>query len=115
MSTQAHTVLITGASSGIGYGIARAFLEKGSNVVLNGRNAEKLTAAAESLGHAERVAVVPGNIGDRETGEAMVRVAVERFGGVAVLVNNAGTFNLKPFLRPSIGPRSPSLLLLFLE
>ncbi len=98
MSTQAHTVLITGASSGIGYGIARAFLEKGSNVVLNGRNAEKLTAAAESLGHAERVAVVPGNIGDRETGEAMVRVAVERFGGVDVLVNNAGTFNLKPFL-----------------
>ncbi len=92
------TVLITGASSGIGYDVARGFLEKGANVVLNGRNADKLSAAAESLGHADRVAMVPGDIGDRETGEAMVRVALERFGSVDVLVNNAGTFNLKPFL-----------------
>ena len=43
------TVLITGASSGIGYDVARGFLEKGANVVLNGRNADKLSAAAESL------------------------------------------------------------------
>ncbi len=92
------TVLITGASSGIGYDVARGFLEKGANVVLNGRNADKLSAAAESLGHSDRVAMVPGDIGDRETGEAMVRVALERFGSVDVLVNNAGTFNLKPFL-----------------
>ena len=92
------TVLITGASSGIGYDVARGFLEKGANVVLNGRNADKLSAAAESLGHSNRVAMVPGDIGDRETGEAMVRVALERFGSVDVLVNNAGTFNLKPFL-----------------
>ncbi len=98
MSTQTNTALITGSSSGIGLDIARAFLDKGSNVVLNGRNADKLTAAAEKLGHPERVAVVPGSIADRETGQAMVRVAVERFGSIDVLVNNAGTFGLKPFV-----------------
>ncbi len=98
MSTQVKTVLITGASSGIGYDVARAFLEKQTNVVLNGRNVEKLKAAAERLGHADRVASVPGDIGEWKTGDAMVRVAVERFGSVDVLVNNAGTFSVKPFL-----------------
>ncbi len=98
MSTQTNTALITGSSSGIGLGLARAFLDKGLNVVLNGRNADKLTAAARRLGHPERVAVVPGSIADRETGEAMVRAAVERFDSVDVLVNNAGTFGAKPFV-----------------
>ena len=50
MSTQTTTVLITGASSGIGLDVARGFLEKGSNVVLNARNGEKLAAAAQALG-----------------------------------------------------------------
>ncbi|MCH6578558.1 MAG: SDR family oxidoreductase [Proteobacteria bacterium] len=98
MSTQTNTALITGSSSGMGLDIARAFLDKGANVVLNGRDAAKLTAAAEKLGHPERIAVVPGSIADRETGEAMVRVALERFGSVDVLVNNAGTFGAKPFV-----------------
>ncbi len=98
MSTQTNTALITGSSSGIGLDLARAFLDKGLNVILNGRNADKLTAAAGRLGHAERVAVVPGSIADRETGEAMVRTAVERFDSVDVLVNNAGTFGAKPFV-----------------
>ena len=98
MSAQTKTVLITGSSSGIGLDIARGFLDKGSNVVLNGRNADKLTAAAKELGHPERVAVVPGSTADRETGEAMVRIALERFDSVDVLVNNAGTFGTKPFV-----------------
>ena len=98
MSANDKTVLITGGSSGIGYDVARGFLQKGANVLLNGRNPEKLSKAAESLGHPARVAVVPGDIGDRATGESMVRVALERFGSVDVLVNNAGTFSLKPFL-----------------
>ncbi|MGI9412332.1 MAG: SDR family NAD(P)-dependent oxidoreductase, partial [Hyphomicrobiales bacterium] len=90
--------LITGSSSGIGLDIARAFLERGSNVVLNGRNPDKLTAVAEKLGIPERVAVAPGNIADAATGEAMVQVALERFGRVDVLVNSAGTFGAKPFV-----------------
>ncbi len=67
-------------------------------MVLNGRNADKLKAAASELGHPDRVAVVPGNIADPATGEAMVRAALERFGSVDVLVNSAGTFGTKPFV-----------------
>ncbi len=98
MSTQTKTALITGSSSGIGLDIARAFLDRGSNVVLNGRNPDKLTTVAEELGHPERVAAVAGSISDRETGKAMVRAALERFDSVDVLVNNAGTFGAKPFV-----------------
>ena len=70
MSSQTKTVLITGGSSGIGFDVARAFLGKGSNVVINGRNADKLQAAAEKLDNPEKVAIVPGDIGSPKTGEA---------------------------------------------
>ena len=98
MTNISKTALITGGSSGIGLDVARGFLEKGFNVVLNGRNSEKLAAAAQSLGDESRIAIVAGDIGDKETGEKMVNVAVDRFGSVDVLVNNAGIFGLKPFL-----------------
>lgn len=98
MNMNSTTVLITGASSGIGQDVARGFLEAGANVVLNARNAERLAAAAASLGQQDRVALVPGDIGNPETGARMVDAAVQRFGGVDVLVNNAGIFGLKPFL-----------------
>ncbi len=98
MSNQATTALITGSSSGIGLGVARAFLEKGANVVLNGRDPDKLEAVANELDHPERVAVVPGNISNPDTGAAMVQIALERFDTVDVLVNSAGTFGAKPFV-----------------
>ncbi len=98
MTTNTDTVLITGGSSGIGLDVARGFLARGSNVVLNARNSEKLSIAAEALGDESRIALVPGDIGDRETGEKIVDTAMERFGSVDVLVNNAGIFGLKPFL-----------------
>ncbi len=80
MTTNTNTVLITGASSGIGLDVARGFLETGANVVLNARNREKLTAAAAALGDENRIALVPGDIGDKETGKKMVNLAVDRFG-----------------------------------
>lgn len=92
------TALVTGSSSGIGFDIARGFLEKGFNVVLNARNEKKLSNAVRTLGNENRTAVVAGDIGNIETGEKMVRVAIDRFGGVDVLVNNAGIFGVKPFL-----------------
>jgi NAD(P)-dependent dehydrogenase (short-subunit alcohol dehydrogenase family) len=98
MSKQPLTTLVTGSSSGIGLDIARALLNQGGNLVLNGRDPDKLAAVAAKLGAPERVAFVAGNIGERETGEALVRTALERFGGVDVLVNNAGTFAPKPFV-----------------
>jgi len=98
MTANINTVLITGASSGMGLDFARGFLERGSNIVMNARNKDKLTGAARTLGNESRIAIVPGDIGDKETGEKMVNAAVERFGTVDVLVNNAGIFGLKPFL-----------------
>ena len=98
MTKNTNTVIITGASSGIGLDIARGFLERGSNVVMNARNSEKLAAAARALGDENRIAIVPGDIGNKETGEKMVKSAVERFGSADVLVNNAGIFGMKPFL-----------------
>lgn len=91
------TVIVTGSSSGIGLNVARTFLARGANVVLNGRDLDRLAKAAASLGHPDRVAPVPGSIGAAATGEALVRAAIEHFGGVDVLVNNAGTFAPRPF------------------
>jgi NAD(P)-dependent dehydrogenase (short-subunit alcohol dehydrogenase family) len=98
MSQILKSVIVTGSSSGIGLDVARAFLERGAGVVLNGRNPEKLARAAATLGEPERIAWVAGDIGRAETGSALVQLAVERFGRVDVLVNNAGTFAPQPFL-----------------
>jgi NAD(P)-dependent dehydrogenase (short-subunit alcohol dehydrogenase family) len=91
------TALITGSSSGIGLDIARAFLDSGAAVVLNGRDADRLAKAAAALGRPEHTAWVAGSIADPRTGEALVRTALDRFGRIDVLVNNAGTFEAKPF------------------
>ena len=98
MTNNLKTALITGGSSGIGLDAARGFLEKGYNVVINGRNNEKLEQAVKTLGNKDHIATIVGDIGDVETGKKMVLLAVERFGNVDVLVNNAGIFGLKPFL-----------------
>lgn len=91
------TVIVTGATSGIGLGIAEAYARQGANVVLNARSEDKLHEVAKGLGPAERVAVVAGDVADKETGGRMVNVAVERFGRVDVLVNNGGHFYPKAF------------------
>ncbi len=97
-NTSFKTAIVTGASSGIGLDVARGLLARGGTVVMNGRDAEKLTHAAESLGSPDRIATVAGNIGDPQTGDDLVRAAIGRFGGIDLLVNNAGTFGVKPFI-----------------
>ncbi len=92
------TVIVTGAYGGMGFDIARGFLERGDNVVITGRDADKLAQAAVGLGHAEQLATVSGDIGLKATGEALVATAIERFNSVDVLINNAGTFYPKAFL-----------------
>jgi NAD(P)-dependent dehydrogenase (short-subunit alcohol dehydrogenase family) len=91
------TTLITGASSGMGLAIARAYVERGARVVLNARDEGRLRATAEALAAPDRVAIVAGEIGRAEVGARLVDVAVARFGRVDVLVNNAGVFWPKPF------------------
>ena len=101
MSERIDRVIITGAGSGIGEDLARRFLAEGSSLVLNGRDERKLERVAAALGKEDRVAVVPGSIGDPRTGKRLADAARERFGGVDVLINNAGIFAPKPFLESS--------------
>ena len=92
-------VVITGGGGGIGKAAARRFLDEGAHVVLSGTRREKLDAAREELDPSgERVHVVAGRITRREQAHALVAEAVERFGGVDVLVNSTGIFRVVPFL-----------------
>lgn len=97
MSSNQNTVVITGASSGIGLGLAEAFLRRGYNVVGNARTEERLAAAAAHLDHSPRFLGVAGDIGERGTAQRVIDRAVERYGAVDVLANNAGIFIAKPF------------------
>jgi NAD(P)-dependent dehydrogenase (short-subunit alcohol dehydrogenase family) len=92
-------VAITGGGTGMGRAVAQAFLERGARIVINGRRADVLEAAAHELDPSgERLAMVVGDIGVVGTATRLVQTAVERFGGLDVLINNAGVFKPIPFL-----------------
>ena len=86
------TVIVTGASQGIGAAIVQAFLERGYNVVATSRNVSKAGFAA-----APNLALVDGDISHAATAERVVQTAIERFGSIDHVVNNAGVFSAKPF------------------
>ena len=99
MSFQDKVVLITGGGTGIGADAARGFHAAGAKIVLNGRREDMLSQTASQIDSSGKtVAYVVGDIGQAETSRRMVTTAVERFGGVDVLFNNAGVFEPKPFL-----------------
>ncbi|MGH2664755.1 SDR family NAD(P)-dependent oxidoreductase [Flavobacterium sp.] len=93
-----QTIIVTGASSGIGKEIAKYFLEKGDNVVINSSTIGKLEETYKELGAGPNLALVAGSISDKATGERLVATAIEKFGSADVLINNAGIFETKPFL-----------------
>lgn len=82
--------IITGASRGIGEAIARNFAQAGANLVLNARHEfpETLIKELEDYGHG--VVTVLGSVDDPTTGDQLVAAALDQFGSVDVLVNNAG-------------------------
>jgi len=82
------TALVTGASRGIGLGIARELLSRGAAVTITGRKADQLAAAAQELGG--KVLTIQGNAGDDASREEVVARTVEEFGSIDVLVNNTG-------------------------
>jgi NAD(P)-dependent dehydrogenase (short-subunit alcohol dehydrogenase family) len=99
MSFEGKTVVITGGGGGIGRAAAARFLEEGARAVLNGRRREVLEDAAAALDPGgERVATFAGDASSAAAAEALVAFAVERFGGVDVLVNSTGIFRPTPFL-----------------
>ena len=99
MSYTDKVAIITGGGSGIGLETARALHQKGAKVVLNGRNASKLQKAADDIDpQGSTVTIFAADIGEAGTGEKLVTLAKEKFGGVDILINNAGIFSPKPFL-----------------
>ena len=88
------TVIVTGASSGIGLGIANAYLDRGFNVVANSRSEAKLQ---QHFADRSNVIWVSGDIGVKATAQQLVDRTLVTFGAVDILVNNAGIFNAKPF------------------
>lgn len=91
--------IVTGGATGIGRAVAEALVKEGARVVLNGRRADLLTETASAIDPAgSRVAVLSGDIGKPETARAVVELAEARFGGLDLLMNNAGIFAPKRFL-----------------
>ncbi len=89
---KAKTVIVTGASQGIGAAITQAFLDRGYNVVANSRSISKSGFAVSS-----NLALVDGDIGDSATAERVAQVALSKFGSIDHLINNAGIYAAKPF------------------
>lgn len=93
----APTVLITGASQGIGKATALLFARNGYNVVLAARNAERLDALAHELKTFNHSAIaVPTDVRDPEQVQQLVDRAIAEYGAIDVLVNNAGIYMSGP-------------------
>ncbi|SDP70415.1 meso-butanediol dehydrogenase / (S,S)-butanediol dehydrogenase / diacetyl reductase [Ralstonia sp. 25mfcol4.1] len=86
---QDKVVIVTGAGSGIGAAAARRFASEGAAVVLAGRTLDKLERVASDLPNAQHLVQVT-DVSQLEQVEALVRAAVDRFGRLDVMVNNAG-------------------------
>jgi 3-oxoacyl-[acyl-carrier protein] reductase len=86
-----RVVMISGASRGIGRAVAAAFIAEGARLAVCSRNGEELRAALQADGlPADRVLPVQADVGRPADTEAFVRAALDRFGTIHVLVNNAG-------------------------
>jgi NAD(P)-dependent dehydrogenase (short-subunit alcohol dehydrogenase family) len=88
MSSQ--VAIVTGGSKGIGLAIARALLDRNMQVVISARKQDELARAQQQLGGSSRVHVVRGDVGVPGDAERLINAAVQRFGAVDVLINNAG-------------------------
>src|SRR5438270_5600178 len=92
MNNPPKTVIVTGASQGIGAGVVRAFLARGYNVVGTSRSATKSKVPASA-----HLALVDGDIGQFETAQHVADAALRKFGSIDAVVANAGIFSVKRF------------------
>jgi 3-oxoacyl-[acyl-carrier protein] reductase len=93
---EGKVAIVTGASRGIGLAVARRLVDEGAAVCITARNAEALETAVGQLGR-DRALAVAGKADDAEHQRAAVRLTLERFGRLDVLVNNTG-------INPVVGP-----------
>ena len=89
--SEKKAAIVTGASGGIGSGLVEAFLKEGYDVVATSLRTEQSFAPSSSL------VLVDGDIGKQETAEKVVEAAIQHFGTIDVLVNNAGIMRTKSF------------------
>ena len=98
MHFKGKVAIVTGGSSGIGKEVAKRLVTHGASVVIGGRDEAKLHAAAKEISADPSVVrVIAGDIGKPATGVALVDLAVKEFGGLDILINNAGIFKPIPF------------------
>lgn len=93
MTNKQKTVIVTGASQGIGAGVVQAFLARGYNVVGTSRSATK----SKELSASDHLALIDGDIGQFETAQRVAELAIKKFGSIDAVVANAGIFIVKPF------------------
>src|SRR5579863_7011728 len=93
MASSQKTVIVTGASQGIGAGVVQAFLAREYNVVGTARSATK----AKELSASGHLALIDGGIGHFETARKVAELALGRFGSIDAVVANAGIYFAKPF------------------
>ena len=93
LSRRPKVAIVTGGSSGIGLEMTKKLIEKGYRVVANSRN----ITSAMTLHNTADLKLVDGDIGSEETANHVVGIAIQNFGTVDLLVNNAGVFLPKPF------------------
>ena len=93
MTSKQKTVIVTGASQGIGAGVVQAFLARGYNVVGTSRNATK----SKEFSASDHLALIDGDIGQFETAQKVAELAIKKFGSIDAVVANAGIFFVKPF------------------
>jgi len=97
-SIKGQTAIVTGASSGLGVTFAETLAERGVNLVIAARRYERLVQVAEDLADKFGVQVIPvqTDVSREEQVIKMVQTAIERFGSLEILVNNAGVASLSP-------------------
>src|SRR6478736_3858421 len=93
MEHHQKTVIVTGASQGIGAGVVKAFLARGYNVVGTARSATK----SRELMPSDHLVLIDGDIGQFETAQEVADLAMKKFGSIDAVVVNAGIFVVKPF------------------
>src|SRR5215475_4558792 len=99
MTFQDKVALITGGGTGIGRSAAESLVALGAKVVINGRRKDILTEAQSQIdASGKKVTTVAGDIANPVTAQRMTEAALKHFGGVDILINNAGIFKPAPFL-----------------